>query len=149
MNTELPKGYRPLALRHSGFLQAIGPFFGRRTGDALSIGLRIEPRHCNSAGQAHGGMVLSLADVVLTVGSNFNARTSRFLPTVSLSCEFIQGAALGSWVEGTAEVLRVTGSHVFSQLLLRDEADTALARASGILLLRGEADAAFDRDRVF
>lgn len=145
----MPEGFVKLSLRPSGFLETIGPFFGRSTESGLIIGLRVEPRHCNSAGLAHGGMLLSLVDVVLTVGSNYNANTERFLPTMNVSCEFIRGVRRGSWVEGAVQVLRVTKSHVFSQLLLTDSDGTVFARASGTLLLRGDADGAFCRGNTF
>lgn len=141
-------GFERLALRPSGFLQMIGPLWGRRDGDKLIVGLFIEQRHCNSGGHAHGGMLLSLVDVVLTVGTNFNAATKRFLPTVNVGCDFVAAVPLGSWVQGGAEVIRVTGSHVFSQLRLTDGNDTTFVRANGILLLRGEPDEAFSRDRL-
>jgi uncharacterized protein (TIGR00369 family) len=144
-----PEGFAKLTLRPSGFLQAIGPFWGRRGPEGLSIGLRIEPRHCNSAGLAHGGMLLSLVDVVLTVGSNHDAGTRRFLPTVNVTCDFIRGVPLGSWVQGRAEVLRVAGSHVFSQMVLTDPAGTVFVRASGVLILRGEPDEAFAPSSLF
>jgi uncharacterized protein (TIGR00369 family) len=144
-----PAGFAPLRLKPSGFLQGIGPFWGRREGDRLTIGLRIEPRHCNSAGLAHGGLLLSIVDVVLTVGTNFNADISRFLPTVHVDCDFVRGVPLGAWVQGNADVVRVTSGHAFSQLVLADEAGQVFLRASGILLVRGEPDPTFGRDNVF
>lgn len=144
----VPEGFEPLRLKPSGFLQGIGPFWGRRDGDQLAIGLRVEPRHCNSAGLAHGGFLLSLVDVVLTVGTNFNADLRRFLPTVHVDCDFVRGAPAGTWLQGRADIVRVTGGHAFTQLVLTDEAGQVVARASGILLLRGEPDPAFGRDTV-
>jgi len=145
MSSQLAPDFFRLSLPASGHLATVGPFFGRRVEDRLTIGLRIEPRHCNSSGAAHGGMLLSLVDVVLTVGSNFNAGLSRFLPTVSVSCDFLHQATEGCWVQGTAEVLRVARQHVFAQTTLVDETGRACVRASGVLLLRGDADPAYAR----
>ncbi|MGA0572844.1 PaaI family thioesterase [Variovorax sp. VNK109] len=145
-HSQAPGGFLPLALPPSGYLASIGPFHARRIEDRLLIGLRIEPRHCNSSGSAHGGMLLSLVDVILTVSSNFNAGLSRFLPTVSVSCDFLRRVDEGAWVQGTAEVLRVTGGHVFSQMTLEDGAGQPCLRASGVLLLRGEESPAYSRD---
>jgi len=142
----IPAGFSELKLRPAGYLQANGPFYGRLDDGALTIGLRIEPRHCNAAGMAHGGMLLTLVDVALTVASNFNARTQRFLPTMNVTCDFIAGAPLGSWVQVSTEVLRVSGRHVFSQVMMTDDAGTLLARASGILVLRGDPDPALSGD---
>lgn len=91
-------------------------------------------------------MLLTLVDVALTVASNFNARTQRFLPTMNVTCDFIAPAHEGAWVQASTEVLRVSGRHVFSQVLVTGASGTLLARASGILLLRGEPDPALSGD---
>jgi uncharacterized protein (TIGR00369 family) len=139
----------PLTLPPSGYLDANGPFFAKRAGDDIIIGLRIEPRHCNAIGIAHGGMILTLADVLLTVGSNIRARTSRFLPTVNVTCDFIGPAKQGDWIEGRIEVLKVTKSYVFSQALLQTDVARPVARISGVLIVRGDPDPAFAPERYF
>jgi uncharacterized protein (TIGR00369 family) len=149
MSHDVPDGFVHLALRPSGYLNANGPFFGRIENGHLVVGLCIEPRHCNAAGHAHGGMLLTLVDVALTVASNFNADTQRFLPTMNVTCDFIAPAPQGSWVQAHTDVLRVTRQHVFSQVFLKDRSGTMIARGSGILLLRGEADPALAGHKLF
>jgi len=149
MSSAIPSGFVRLSLPASGYLEANGPFFGKRAGDQVVIGLRIESRHCNSIGIAHGGMILTLADVLLTVGSNVRARTSRFLPTLNITCDFIGSAKQGDWVEGRIELLKATGSHLFSQALLQTDEPRPVARISGVLLVRGDPDPAFAPMRYF
>src|SRR5260221_3940406 len=101
----IPEGYAPLSLPPSEYLGRNGLFCVKREGAEITIGMRVEPRHANAMGVAHGGMVMTLADVVLTVGSNLRADLSRFLTTVNVTCDFVGPARLGTWVEGRIEVI--------------------------------------------
>lgn len=137
-----PAGFRAIRLGVNPFLQANGPLFGRLDGERFVIGLRIERRHCNPAGNCHGGMLLTLADMTLIVCSNVQAGINRYLTTVNLSMDFIRGAPMGAWLEGRTEVLRVARTMVFSQAILSIDGEPA-ARASGILKPTGDPDPRF------
>ena len=54
-----------------------------------------------------------------------------FLPTISLSAEFLAPAPLGAWVEGRTDVLRTTRNLAFAQCLVTADSLPVL-RASGI-----------------
>jgi len=145
----IPEGFVKLALSSSLFLDNNGPFFVRREGERVTIGMPVEGRHCNSIGTMHGGMVLAFTDVALTVGSNMIAKTSRFLPTLSVTCDFVGPAKAGDWVQIDVQVIRVTRSFVFSQGLIETGAGAPVARISGTLLVRGEPDPKYDGERFF
>src|SRR5882757_2589703 len=59
-----------------------------------------------------------------------------FLLTISLSLDYLAPARIGDWVEGTASVLRRTGSLVFAQGLVTSSG-TALLRGSGVYKIAG------------
>ena len=143
MSTEpLPPGYVPLPLRANPYIEACGPLYGRRDGDALCVGLRVEHRHCNPAGSCHGGMLTTLADMLLVLGASAQTGLSRYMVTVNLSCDFVAPAPKGAWLEGRLQVLRSTRNLVFCQGRL--EADGALVlRLSGIAKPSGEPDPLF------
>jgi uncharacterized protein (TIGR00369 family) len=120
--------------RGDDFIGVIGPLYIRGSGADVVLGFRVERRHCNPVGICHGGMLSTFADMTLAIGANHIKRLARFLPTVSLACDFLSPAPLGSWVEGRTEVLRVTRNLVFAQCLI--SADGALSvRSSGVLKL--------------
>ena len=148
MNT-IPEGYRLLQLPASGFLQVSGPFFARWDGERFVLGFRVEERHCNSAGVCHGGMVATLCDVLLTVGSNIQSRLSRFLPTISMTCDFLGPARDGAWIEGRLDVLRTTRNLLFAAGLLEVTGEGPIARTSGVMKMAGEPDARYAADRYF
>ena len=74
----------------------------------MSLGLRIEPRHCNSRGTCHGGLLATLADVALGYAcASPAARTGkgRNFVTVDLSLEYLASTQVGDWVQSEVAVL--------------------------------------------
>ena len=129
------EGFTPLQLSHPGsFIELNGPLFGKREGNRLVLGFRVEPRHCNPANVCHGAMMLALADMLVGPAVEFEVRSGRSLPTISISADFMTPAPLGSWVEGRAEVLKTTTKLLFAQCLVTADGIAAL-RASGIMKL--------------
>ncbi len=130
-----PAGFTALRLGPPGsFIELNGPLFGKREGNRLVMGFRVEPRHCNPANICHGAMMLALADMLLGPGTEFEVQSGRFLPTISISADFLAPAPLHAWVEGRAESLRMTRSLLFAQCLITADGNPAL-RASGIAKL--------------
>ena len=142
MPVHIPDGFVPLQLRPNPYIDACGPLYGRRDGDALCLGLRVERRHCNPAGSCHGGMLTTLADMLLVLGAGAQTGLSRYMVTVNRSCDFIAPAMEGAWVEGRLQVLRSTRNLVFCQGNL--QADGALVlRLSGIAKPSGAHETSF------
>jgi uncharacterized protein (TIGR00369 family) len=145
----IPESFRPLTLTASAYLASNGPFYGRWDGERFFLGLSVETKHCNAAGMCHGGMIASLCDVLLTVGGNIQSGLSRFLPTITMTCDFLAPAPAGTWIEGSLEVLRKTGSLVFVAGLLDAPPNGLIARTSGVLKISGDTDSRFARERYF
>ena len=126
----IPEGFRPLRFM-TGFVEAIGPLYGKWTGEKLLMGFRVEMRHCNPGQVAHGGMLATFADMFIPIAARMQSKADvGFAPTVNLNLDFIAPARLGTWVEGTAEFLRAGKSLFFAQ---------GLATADDILCLRASA----------
>ena len=88
-----------------------GPTFHRRTEDSHEHAFFVLPRHCNSVGIVHGGMLATFMDGVLAGGV---ARATGAVPiTVHLSLDFLSMARAGEWVHGEAKVTRQTKDLVF------------------------------------
>lgn len=135
INRPVPDGFTALRLSQPGsFIDANGPLFGKREGKRLVMGFRVEPRHCNPANVCHGAMMLALADMLLGPGAEFELQSGRFLPTVSISADFMAPAPLGAWVEGRADVLKKTNRLLFTQCLIAADGNLAM-RASGVVKL--------------
>ena len=141
MSANIPAGFAPFRLA-MGFLAANGPLYGKWDGSHLLMGFRVEERHCNPGQVAHGGMMATFADMLLPIASRFQSQTDMgFLPTVNLACDFLAPAPLGSWVEGRAEVVRMTRNMLFAQGLATADGEPCL-RANGIFKIKTVKDSA-------
>ena len=130
--TAVPEGFTPLTIGGE-FIVANGPLFERVDGGAYRLGFRVERRHTNTMGICHGGMMATFCDMLLPITAfrSSEALHGRFLPTVSLQVDYLAPAPLGAWVEGEAQVLRITRSMAFVQGLVRAEGQV-VARVSGV-----------------
>lgn len=69
----IPDGFAPIGPT-SPFNELVGPFYVKRDGPAFAIGMVVEPKHRNSHGIVHGGMICTLVDMAL----GYAARRHRF-----------------------------------------------------------------------
>jgi acyl-coenzyme A thioesterase 13 len=129
-----PTGFDPYA-EPSGFLNRIGPLLQRRTGTGVVFAVRIAEHHCNRRGMAHGGLVVTLADVALGKTGEWLSQPPVSLLTASLTVDFYSAARLGELLEAHTDVVRVGRRIAFGNCYLR-VGDTTIARASGIFNVR-------------
>jgi uncharacterized protein (TIGR00369 family) len=124
---DAPPDFAPVTIG-GAFATHNGPLFARWRAAHLQLGFRVAPQHVNPGQQCHGGMLGMLADILISTAAQYQAEIPRqFLPTISLQMDFMAPAPLGSWVQGEAQILRVTRNLIFSQGLLH---------ADGVLVLR-------------
>jgi uncharacterized protein (TIGR00369 family) len=127
----VPAGFEPVELGGS-FAAHNGPYFGRWHEGHLQLGFRVGANHVNPAQCCHGGMLSTLADIILSTAAHYQTDIPRqFLPTISLQTDFLAMAPLGAWVQGQADILKITGALVFSQGLLHADG-VIVVRASGV-----------------
>ena len=141
-----PEGFQRVELG-GVFALNNGPFHARWHDDHLLMGFRVGPQHVNPGGGCHGGMLCTFADILVSTAAQYQADIPRqFLHTISLQTDFLAIAPKGSWVQGRADVLKVTRNLVFSQGLVQADGETVL-RVSGVfrrgpLLAESEGDQA-------
>jgi uncharacterized protein (TIGR00369 family) len=127
----VPEGFVVVQIG-GGFGFHAGPLYARWNDGRFQLGFRVSEHHVNPGNACHGGMLATVADILISSAAQYQTNIPRqFLPTINLQLDFMAPAPLGSWVQGQADILTVTEKLVFSQGLL--EADGALvARASGV-----------------
>ncbi len=109
-----------------------GPLYARWHEAHLQFGFRVLPQHVNPGNTCHGGMLALFTDILISTAAHYQCDIPRaFLPTISLQFDFMAPAPMGSWVQGQAEVLKLTKNLVFSQGLVWADGVLAL-RASGV-----------------
>ena len=143
-----PPGFTRMKFPPSPYMESSGPFYGRWDAEQFVLALVVEEKHCNAQGVCHGGMISTFCDVVLTVGSNIQSGQSRFLPTISMTCDFLGPAPKGSVIEARPQVHRVTRNLLFASALL-EIAGEPVARTSGVVKIGGDPDPRFHPDRYF
>lgn len=102
---DVPQGFELLPW-HRGFGRQVGPLFEKRGPDGVARAFRVEEHHTNGMQNAHGGMLMTFADMAW--GSAVEKGEDTWWVTVRLLCDFLSGAKLGDWVEGSGKVV----SHV-------------------------------------
>ena len=129
----VPEGFEALPAAGGAFIHANGPLYLFHREGVVKLGFRVEARHCNPMGMCHGGWLASFADMLLPLSVHRKSAEvgRRFLPTVSLQVDYMAPAPLGAWVEGEADVLKVTRAMVFAQGLVTADGVAAL-RCSGV-----------------
>jgi len=144
--TSTPEGFTRLRLPGS-FVDVNGPFLARFAEGKLRLGIRLEGRHCNAEGICHGGMLATLADLQIAIGIVVQSGLRAFLPTVSLSVDFVAPGRVGDWIEGETEVIRVTRNLAFGSCIL-SAGGSALARASAVYKIPGPEDPRFTLEQL-
>ena len=113
-----PTGFEPVSIG-GAFAIHNGPLFARWHKGQIEFGFRVGAQQVNPANNCHGGMLSLFADI-----------PRQFLPTIGLQLDFLAPAPLGSWVQGRADILKVTRNLIFSQGLVTADGQLVL-RTSG------------------
>ena len=130
---EIPEGFKALN-RGGPFLAQLGPLYLKKAGEQYIIGLRIEERHTNIRGIAHGGMLLTLADSALGIVLSTSRTPPQPMVTVNLSTDFVESAIPGDWVEAHVDIQRVGKRLAFANCYLM-VGERRILRASGVFAL--------------
>jgi len=134
----IPEGFRLAAPRNrpNPFNQMVGPFYEKREGKAVSLGLLIEEKHTNSRGICHGGLLATMADLALGYACLAIGGQTSFV-TVSLTLDYAGSARPGDWVQSLAEVQKTGSRLAFANCYLVAN-EVRIVRASAIFALSGQ-----------
>ena len=131
-----PAGYVRYSSR-SGFTAPWEPLWRKETNlDVTILAVRLDRRHCNSRGTAHGGLITALADNAMSLACEQAAHPGEpagqiRAATVNLSADFLATSHIGQWLSWTAATDRVGRSLIFAHCTVSAD-DTITATVSGI-----------------
>jgi uncharacterized protein (TIGR00369 family) len=128
---DAPKGYQRLTGAGGPWFQSLGPIYTRRTGACVVLALRLNERHLNIQGVAHGGMLTTLADNALGMNVALARGIRGAQVTVSLSADFLSSARAGDWVEAHTEITRLGRRMAFANCNLK-VGDKVVLRTSAV-----------------
>lgn len=112
----------------------LGPFFYYRAGKTLHTAFRLRPRHCNSSGNTHGGLLMSFADYSLCLAAISNKIGN--VVTVNLNSDFLGPSTAGDLVLGQTEVSRQGKNLAFSRCQLQVNGKPVMNASAVIRLFR-------------
>ncbi len=103
-----------------------GPFWHREdeTGATRCV-FRLQRKHLNGSGAAHGGCLMTFADYCLFAIANKALMTDRGV-TLSFNADFIDAAYEGELIEGHGQVVRAGRSIIFVRGTLTTAARTVM-----------------------
>jgi acyl-coenzyme A thioesterase PaaI-like protein len=103
-------GWEPI--RPGAFITLIGPFYQRIVEGRPQFCFRVQPKHDNTQGRPHGGMIMSFLDEALGWSTHIARPKDKFF-TVGFDCQFIGGSVVGDLVVAQTEVVSSTRSLMF------------------------------------
>jgi len=127
----VPEGFRALRRGSSRFLSSLGTLYAKGEGKGAVIGLRIEEKHLNTRGVAHGGMLVTLADSALGIVIAWSRTPPWPMVTVNLTADFVEVAREGDWVEARVDLQKLGKRLAFATCHLW-VGEKRILRASGI-----------------
>lgn len=130
MNTTLSKLRIP-------FVEHLGIKLTEQSKERASIVLDKRPELLNSWGAAHGGVVMTMLDYVMSAAVRGHYGVDGGVLTVDLSVGFMN-AGLSERIRAEARVLHAGLSTAFCESEARDDAGKLLAKAIGTFKLLGE-----------
>ena len=129
-DSDVPEGFVPL-FRTSPFQDTLGPLFYRRTKASFVVGLRIASKHANARGNAHGGLLLTLADIALGYTAEASSDPPLALTTVNITGDFTGPAQVGDWLLAEVDIQKIGRRLVFANAYLV-VGEERIARVSAI-----------------
>lgn len=118
---------------HIPFVEHIGLHLLEKRDGLARMRLEPRPEFENSWGAIHGGVLLSVLDVVLSSSSRSLDETCIGATTVEIKTNFISASRGVMLAEGRAQ--RAGRSLIYAEGELRDEGGTLLAKATGTFKL--------------
>ena len=96
-----------------GFSAVVGPYLTRGAGADLTVGMIIEPRHCNNhLGTLHGGALMTFADVAFGIAT-VGVLGGPYCATAQLQVHFVATAKVGEFITCRPEIVRRSKQLVF------------------------------------
>jgi acyl-coenzyme A thioesterase 13 len=130
---EIPEHFEPLST--SPFSERIGPLYVSRRDSVPVIGVRIAPHHANRLGRAHGGLLMTVADVALSRAVREHLPAGATLATADLHVAFLEALGEDDWLEAVPSVDRIGRALIHGSCLLRS-GGRSVARAMGTFAVR-------------
>ena len=133
----LPDGYEPFSL--SPFGELVGPLYAGWRDSSPTIAVRVGAEHGNRSGRAHGGLMMTVADIALTRAALEQLPPNTRVATADLHIAFLESVSEGEWLEAIPRIDRVGRSLIHGSCVLEAGARTA-AKVLATITVHRRAD---------
>ena len=133
----LPDGYEPFSL--SPFAELVGPLYAGWRDSNPTIAVRVGAEHGNRSGRAHGGLMMTVADIALTRAALEQLPPNTRVATADLHIAFLESVSEGEWLEAIPSIDRVGRSLIHGSCVLEAGARTA-AKVLATITVHRRAD---------
>ncbi len=118
----VPDGYEPFS--PSPFGELVGPLYVGRRDSAPTMAVRVGSEHSNRRGRAHGGLMMTVADIALTRAALEQLPGNSRVATADLHIAFLESVSEGDWLEAIPSIDRVGRSLIHGSCVLEAGAKT-------------------------
>lgn len=112
--------------------ETAGPFYFRVDEQGPVAAFRVQRKHMNAGGVAHGGSLMTFADFAL-FALGHEAMEGGYGVTAAFTCEFISGALEGERLTARGDTLRKGGSLSFVRGIVYGEDGRPVLNFSGTI----------------
>jgi acyl-coenzyme A thioesterase 13 len=119
----------------SPFTELIGPVYMRTEEGVPVLGVRVAGEHANRRGRAHGGLLMTLADIAVSRASVAMLPPGAQIATADLHISFLESAGEGQWLEAVPSVDRVGRSLVHASCAISTQ-DALIAQVLATVAVR-------------
>ncbi len=107
-NVTIADDWQPLN-RVSNFIDLIGPVMIREVDDRVEMRLEITEKHCNIRGNAHGGLIATLADIICGRNLAKMRRQNVYYVTTNLNVNYVNAAVVGDVLIARVDMVKAGG----------------------------------------
>ena len=118
----VPDGHEPFS--SSPFGELVGPLYAGSRDSGPTIAVRVGSEHGNRIGRAHGGLMMTVADIALTRAALERLPPSTRVATADLHIAFLESVSEGEWLEAIPSIDRVGRSLIHGSCVLEAGAKT-------------------------
>src|SRR5271155_2253021 len=101
----IPDGYEPFS--PSPFGELVGPLYAAWRDTGPTIAVRVGSEHGNRNGRAHGGLMVTVADIALTRAAREQLPPNVRVATADLHIAFLESVGEGEWLEAIPSIDRI------------------------------------------
>lgn len=111
---EAPAGFHLLP-KDGGFNDAISPIFMKVSNDGFELALKVDQQHCNLLKICHGGVYMTMMDILLSASICYQLGKFMGIPTININLNYMASSKQDEWIYGRAKTYKTTKTMGFAE----------------------------------